>query len=155
MKKPKISAEVSVEEFDSYKAEARHFGMTLSDWMRKALNSSLAHRPEAPAGLNAAFAQLDASETHTVAPVTVVAPPAPPLEKLVQPPLPPSDLHPCVYLNPARPSHLNAGECAGVCGAPSQRGRPCFFFGDAAKSCRVFASRVAPPPPREGTRVRR
>lgn len=161
MKKPKISAEVSKEEFEAYKAEATRMGMTLSEWLRRALNSSVnaQTRPPAPAGAEAAFQQLEAQDRldgGILAPQPVPATAKTPavLQGLPKTPQATST-HPCVRLNPDRPGMLTSGECHGTCTASSQRGKPCFFGVVTAHNCPLFSSRIVPPAPVQGMRARR
>jgi hypothetical protein len=161
MKKPKISAEVSQQEFDAYKAEAARMGMTMSEWLRRSLNSSINSqtRPSLPSGAEAAFQQLDAQDAldggilaPQPAPVAPAASPA--LQGLPKAP-PATSGHPCVNLNPERPGMLSAGECHGTCMATSQRGKPCFYNAVTANHCPLFSSRTVPPAPVQGSRARR
>jgi hypothetical protein len=160
MKKPKISAEVSQQEFDAYKAEAARMGMTMSEWFRRSLNSSVNAQTRAalPAGAEAAFQQLDAQDKLdggmlAPQPIIVQQKPAPVLQGLSKAPAP--DGHPCLYLNPERPGMLSGGECSGTCGSASQRGKPCFFAIGNARKCSLFASRTVPAAPVQGMRARR
>lgn len=150
MKKPKISAEVSQDEFDAYKAAAAERGVSLSEWLRLSLNRSI-ESDRATEGPRNAMAS---EEAFTLMPPPTPKPPPPPLETsfaMTQNP----DQHPCVYLNPQRPGVLSSGECSGTCTAPSQRGKPCFFGPVGARNCPAFASRVAPAPPVLNATVRR
>lgn len=156
MKKPKISAEVSREEFEAYKAEAGRLGMNLSEWLRRCLNSSvMAGQKPAPAVAEAAFQQLEAQDAlggGVVAPQPVMVETKPlNLQGLPRP----VALHPCVYLNPERPGNLLGGECSGTCSSASQRGKPCFFGPVTAHNCPLYASRVVPSAPVNGARIRR
>lgn len=160
MKKPKISAEVSQAEFDAYKAEATRMGMTMSEWFRRSLNSSVNSqtRSPPPAGAEAAFQQLEAQDkldggVLAPQPIMVQKPPTAPLQGLPQPPAP--DGHGCLHLNPDRPGMLSTGECSGTCMASSQRGKPCFFGAGNARNCPLFSSRTVPAAPIQGTRARR
>lgn len=156
MKKPKISAEVSTEEFEAYKAEAARRGMTLSEWLRLSLNSALPTATSTPAVADAAFKQLDDQDRIGGVMASVEQPvaekPAPSFQKL--PPAPVTD-HPCVYLNPQRPGVLTTGECSGTCLNSSQRGKPCFFAAPFARRCPVFASRTVPSAPVQDMRARK
>lgn len=161
MKKPKISAEVSQEEFDAYKAEAARMGMTMSEWLRRSLNSTvLAHQPPpAPAGAEAAFQQLEAQDkldggVLAPQPIPAASKPGPALQGLPKAPVTDSG-HPCVNLNPERPGMLTGGECHGTCMAISQRGKPCFYGGVTAHNCPLFSSRTVPPAPVQAMRARR
>lgn len=157
MKKPKISAEVTNEEFEAYKNEATRLGMNLSEWLRRSLNSALPTRPPMSAVAEAAFQQLDQQDAAgggVMTPVVVPIQKAQPvLQTLPKPPAP--QLHPCVNLNPQRPGVLNAGECSGTCMAISQRGKPCFYNAITARSCALFSSRTVPPAPVQGMRARK
>lgn len=171
MKKPKISAEVSPEEFEAYKAEAARRGMTLSEWLRLSLNTALpttalAGGAPAPSVADAAFKRLDEQDA-TGAPESewlarsqpspqppAAAPVAPPQVFQKLPPAPVTD-HPCVYLNPQRPGVLTTGECSGTCEAASQRGKPCFFGPMTARKCPVFVSRMVPAAPVQDIRIRK
>ena len=160
-KKPKISAEVSQEEFNAYKAEATRMGMTMSEWFRRSLNSSVnaLTRTPPPASAEAAFQQLEAQDKldgGTLAPQPIMVPSKAPtaLQGLPSSPPPPSG-HPCVSLSPERPGQLSAGECSGTCMAASQRGKPCFYNPVTAHRCPLFASRTVPSAPVQGMRARR
>lgn len=159
-KKPKISAEVSPEEFEAYKTESTRMGMNMSEWFRRTLNSALPRRQPAPAVAEAAFQQLEAQDKldgGTMAPQpVVVATLNVPLQGMpTTPPPPPGETHPCVYLNPERPGVLRGGECSGTCNAQSQRGKPCFFGPVNARKCPLFVSRMVPSPPANSARLRR
>jgi hypothetical protein len=160
MKKPKISAEVSQQEFDAYKTEAARLGMTMSEWFRRSLNSSVNAQTRAalPAGAEAAFQQLDAQDKlggGIMAPQPIIVQQKPAAELQGLPKTPPTSGHPCLYLNPDRPGTLSAGECSGTCSSASQRGKPCFFGEGNARNCPLFASRTVPVAPTQGTRARR
>lgn len=175
MKKPKISAEVSQEEFEAYKAEAERRGMTLSEWLRLSLNSALpttaaAGTASPPDVADAAFKQLDEqdatgggtdSEWLARSQPNPLRPPLPPAPVQAAQPsfqkLPPAPVteHPCVHLNPARPGILTSGECSGTCNAASQRGKPCFFAPMTAKKCPVFMNRIVPNAPVQDMRARK
>lgn len=157
-KKPKISAEVSVEEFDAYKNEAARLGMTMSEWLRRSLNSSLPTRWDVPDVAEAAFQQLDQQDAVGGVMTEVVKPvekPQPVFQTLAQAPVQATVAHPCLLLNPQRPGVLNAGECSGTCMAQSQRGKPCFFGAVTAHKCPLFSARVVPPAPVQNMRARK
>lgn len=156
MKKPKISAEVSQEEFEAYKVEAGRLGMNFSEWIRRSLNSAvMAQQKPAPAVAEAAFQQLEAQDAlggGVIAEQPVMVVPKPlNLQGLPKP----VAVHPCVYLNPERPGQLSGGECSGTCASASQRGKPCFFGPVTAHNCPLYASRVVPAAPVQGMRIRR
>jgi hypothetical protein len=154
-KKPKISAEVSPEEFDAYKTEAARLGMNMSEWIRRALNSTVSKdfKEPAPAVAEAAFQKLDASEALGGVTVTAATPPvstgtAASFQTLPKPPPAPSTQHPCVNLDLRRPGVLTAGECSGTCMAAAQRGKPCFFGPMNARTCAHFLHARRPAGPR-------
>lgn len=170
MSKPKISAEVSAEEMAAYREEAKRMGFTLSEWMRRALNSSLA-KAAAPQAMDEAFAQLDAPTSQSTMqtliagpnavppPAPVKAPVAPAFDQLPAN-LRPQSSHPCMYLNPVPPGVLRGGEAQGTCDQNTQRGKPCYWNAQSCqKNCPVFALRLdlraakaAQPQPRRFTR---
>lgn len=153
MSKPKISAEVSAEEMAAYREEAKRMGFTLSEWMRRALNSSLA-KTAAPQVMDEAYATLDAPAGQTAMQTLLAGPeakPQPPPAPAVAPPafdklpanLRPQSAHPCMFLNPAMPGVLRGGEAQGTCDQNTQRGKPCYWNAqNAAKNCGVFALRL-------------
>lgn len=175
MSRPKISAEVSAEEMAAYRNEAKRMGFTLSEWMRRALNSSLAKTTAPPQVMDEAYAKLDAPEGQTALQTLLAGPeakpkppPPPPAPAAAPPPtfdklptnLRPQSTHPCMYLNPAMPGVLREGEAQGTCDQNTQRGKPCYWNAqNAAKNCGVFALRLdlraakaAQPQPRRLTR---
>ena len=153
MSKPKISAEVSAEEMAAYRDEAKRMGFTLSEWMRRALNSSLA-RTTAPQVMDEAYAKLDAPEGQTAMQTLLTGPnappPAPPTPVAAPPAfdklpanLRPQNAHPCMFLNPNMPGVLRGGEAQGTCDQNTQRGKPCYWNAqNAAKNCGVFGLRL-------------
>jgi hypothetical protein len=54
------------------------------------------------------------------------------------------DSHPCVHLSGETPPNYKPSECSGICKAPGQRGRPCFWASNAASMCPYFRPRVLP-----------
>jgi len=52
--------------------------------------------------------------------------------------------HPCAHLSGEIPPHFKAGECQGVCHAPGDVGRPCYWASNAAANCRRYAPKVRP-----------
>lgn len=137
MKKPKISAEVTQEEFEAYKAAAATAGVGLSEWIRSRLNERITLAPATEPAVTAPVPQLV---------VTKAAPP---------PVSPKTPEHPCVLLNPALPGVLTSGECSGTCNSSSQRGKPCFFGPATARKCPLFMNRVMPKPPVQDMRARK
>jgi hypothetical protein len=52
--------------------------------------------------------------------------------------------HPCDYLTGEIPRNYKPSECSGLCLAPGQRGRPCFWASSGASKCPYFKPRVRP-----------
>lgn len=152
MSKPKISAEVSTEEMEAYTSEAKRFGYSLSEWMRRTLNSAC---PETPrqAAVDAAFNKLDEPNAQSGMTALLMGPesqrPVPPVvaKPLDKMPAAPQQRvgvgHPCMYLNPALPGVLRGGEAQGTCNHGNQRGKPCFWPPQSCqRSCPLFAMRL-------------
>ena len=170
MSKPKISAEVSSEEMAAYRDEAQRMGFTLSEWMRRALNSSLPKAPP-PQVADVAFAKLDepsgqtGMQTLLAGPDAVQAPPpgalpAPTVFEKLPTTQPVQNAHPCMYLVAGGLGSLRKGEVGGSCDHGSQRGKPCFWNAQvAAKNCGVFSLRLdlrtSATPHQQGARLRR
>lgn len=158
-KRPKISAEVSTDEFDAYKKEATRWGYNMSEWMRRTLNSALPRTESTPAVAEAAFQQLEAQDrldggVMAQQPIVVQAAVLP-LQTLPPTPKPAVVGHPCVFLNPETPGALRGGECFGTCTANTQRGKPCFYGPGNAKKCPLFMMRTVPRAPVNNIRSRK
>jgi hypothetical protein len=52
--------------------------------------------------------------------------------------------HPCVHLSGETPPNYKPSECSGICQAPGQNGRPCFWASNAASKCPYFRPKVLP-----------
>lgn len=155
-KKPKISVEIEQEEYDLYRQWAEKSGITLSQFVRKALRESiplaemrkLVGHDVSPV-IDAAFKHLESEErvqTAVASMSTTVSPAVAPSVPPVTPPVT-SDknakhhlhmLHPCSYLKVTMPANYTAKDCQGTCGSPKQPGRACFWGAQAARSCHAF-----------------
>lgn len=153
MSKPKISAEVSADEMGAYRDEAKRMGMTLSEWMRRALNSSLP-KPVGPQAMDVAFAKLDETSGQSGMEALLAGPNAvpaalpaklPEVQQFQKLPVnePIRSAHPCMYLKPQMPGVLRGGEAQGTCDQNTQRGKPCYWNAQScAKNCSVFTLRL-------------
>lgn len=140
-KKPKVSVEVEPETYERYKEYAKRRGISLSQWVREALDAA---SPKVKTGANEAFSVLDAEDSRrelrpVVAPRRIEPLPGPP----DKPPAPgaPAGLspgHPCARNDPAPPGGWSRKECEGTC---KLRDRPCNWPAQVAGQCPDYVSR--------------
>lgn len=110
MSKPKISVEVTQEQYDVLNGEAEGVGKTLSALVRDRLF------PEA-----------------------ILPPPLPELVAVAVPTAPAvAPRHPCRFLLKTYVPNYGPGHCQGTCGHPDQRQRPCFWMSNVAANCDKF-----------------
>jgi hypothetical protein len=144
-KKPKVSVEVTQEQYDLYRRWAEFQGQSLSDWVRRSLGRSVPAdaeaRMEAAEGLakgrEEAFSQLDEEDrlqglqpkTNGAAPMRLPVAMAG------------NTRHQCVHLLDKIPPNYRIGEVQGTCGAPNRGGRPCMWPSHTAHNCDVFERR--------------
>lgn len=109
MSKPKISVEVTQDQYDVLNEEAKGAGKTLSALVRDRLF------PEA-----AALPEMMAVSVPVPTPVAV------------------APRHPCRHLLKVFPMNYGPSHCQGTCGHPDERRRPCFWMSNTAVSCGKF-----------------
>jgi hypothetical protein len=108
MSKPKISVEVTQDQYDVLNEEAKGVGKTLSALVRDRLF------PEA---------------VEEVPAVSVPVQARPPVG---------GPRHPCRYLLKVFPMNYGPSQCQGTCGHQDERKRPCFWMSNTAGSCGKF-----------------
>jgi len=130
-------------------------GLPLTEWASRAVVSSVpeavrkrARRATAGhSALDAAFAALDVSEEMQVPDNVLGFPPEPASREIEEKEVPgkiEALMHPCNHLSDQMPPNFTREQCSGLCHAPGQRGRPCFWAPNAASQCPYFRPKVHP-----------
>jgi len=143
-KKKRMVVDVDPDTYELYRKSAAGRGLTMSDWMREAMDHASrqvafeqAQRQAAMEAVNTAMQALDHSD--------VVHGESAPTTQSVELPRPETG-HPCVYLVRAYPRNMSPRDCQGMCSSPRQSGRTCFWAPATARECGEFRPLVVRSP---------
>lgn len=134
-KKPKISVEIELGDYNLFKWFASRNHQTLSEWVRKTLFDALPQNAAkmmnaesiGRATVAAAFKELDKEDAIDLGARTGT----------VVVPVPPPEIkgHPCRWLERRYSAGYGPGQCEGTCSHRAQPGRVCFWVESAAPDC--------------------
>lgn len=143
-----LTVKISPAERNLYETDAYRNGLTLQQWARKSLNSSVSRstidflrKSRDMSAAEKAFADLDQEDEFLLGTRTHVKRLPVANNKLISG-------HPCYHNDARTPPNFAPSDCQGTCRASSWDGRPCSWDSRSASNCMRFAPKVKPTTPR-------